>query len=43
MKRLFILFALIMIMAATGAAREVKTMNAEWQFRLGDDGMADEG
>lgn len=43
MKRLFILFALIMTMAATGAAREVKTINAGWQFRLGDDGMADEG
>lgn len=43
MKRLFILFALIMTMAATGAAREVKTINAGWQFRLGDDGKADEG
>lgn len=32
-----------MTMAATGAAREVKTINAGWQFRLGDDGMADEG
>ena len=43
MKKLFIFFALIMTMAATGAAREVKTINAGWQFRLGDDGMADEG
>ena len=43
MKRLLLLFAVILTLAATGAAREVKTINAEWQFRLGDDGMADEG
>lgn len=43
MKRLLLLFAVILTLAATGAAREVKTINAGWQFRLGDDGMANEG
>ena len=43
MKRFCVLFAMIIMTAATCVAREVKNINAGWEFRLGDDGTAGEG
>lgn len=43
MKRFCVLFAVIIMTAATCVAREVKNINAGWEFRLGDDGTAGEG